>query len=165
MVWVKGFGERLRMLLLGLTKILANVVADKTVAVSANTRRWLPWVRSVVPNGVDLGRFRPGERSLRPSLLFVGTYLQLKRGKLLNEAFEREVLPTLPYAELWMVRETPLCCRASRLSAVSRTRSSRSCAGAPGRAASKHIRGFRNPLYRGDGLRLPGRAHAEFVCG
>lgn len=104
-LWVKGSRERLRMLLLGLSEVLASVVADETVAVSANTRRWLPWVRSVVPNGVDLARFRPGERSLTPSLLFVGTYLHRKRGKLLTEVFQREVLPVVPDAELWMVCE------------------------------------------------------------
>jgi phosphatidylinositol alpha-mannosyltransferase len=103
--WVQGGRERLRMLLLGLSEVLATLVADETVAVSENTRRWLPWVRSVVPNGVDLTRFRPGERSPQPSVLFVGTYLRRKRGKLLADAFEREVLPALPDCELWMVCE------------------------------------------------------------
>jgi glycosyltransferase involved in cell wall biosynthesis len=103
--WIHGGRDRLRMLLLGLSEILASFVADETVAVSENSRRWLPWVRSVVPNGVDLARFRPGERSPNPSLLFVGTYLRRKRGKLLAEVFEREVLPALPDAELWMVCE------------------------------------------------------------
>ena len=103
--WIQGRRERLRMLLLGLSEVLASLVADETVAVSENTRRWLPWVRSVVPNGVDLTRFHPRERSPYPSLLFVGTYLRRKRGKLLADAFEREVLPALPDAELWMVCE------------------------------------------------------------
>jgi glycosyltransferase involved in cell wall biosynthesis len=103
--WVHGARERLRMLLLGLSEVLASVVADKTVAVSENTRRWLPWVRTVVPNGVDLSRFHPGEPSPNPSVLFVGTYLRRKRGKLLADAFERDVLPALPSSELWMVAE------------------------------------------------------------
>lgn len=103
--WVQGWRERLRMLLLGLSEILASLVADQTVAVSENTRRWLPWVRPVIPNGVDLTRFRPGERSPHPSLLFVGTYHHRKRGKLLVDVFEREVLRALPDCELWMVCE------------------------------------------------------------
>jgi len=102
---IQGGRERLRMVLLGLSEILASFVADETVAVSESTRRWLPWVRSVVPNGVDLERFRPRERSPDPSLLFVGTYLRRKRGKLLADVFEREVRPALPTAELWMVCE------------------------------------------------------------
>ena len=98
-----GGRERLRMLLLGLSEVLASLAADETVAVSENARRWLPWVKSVVPNGVDLERFHPRARSPHPSVLFVGTYLQRKRGKLLADAFEREVLPALPNSELWMV--------------------------------------------------------------
>jgi phosphatidylinositol alpha-mannosyltransferase len=103
--WVQGGRERLRMLLLGLTEILASLIADEAVAVSENTRRWLPWVRSVIPNGVDLTRFAPGERSPYPTVLFVGTYLRRKRGKLLADVFERDVLPVLPNCELWMVCE------------------------------------------------------------
>jgi glycosyltransferase involved in cell wall biosynthesis len=103
--WVHGKRERLRMLLLGISEVLATFVADETVAVSESTRRWLPWVRSVVPNGVDLARFQPRERSSRPSVLFVGTYLQRKRGKLLADVYEREVLPAVPECELWMVCE------------------------------------------------------------
>jgi phosphatidylinositol alpha-mannosyltransferase len=103
--WIPGMRERLRMVLLGLSEILASLVADETVAVSDSTRRWLPWVRSVVPNGVDLRRFHPGDQSTSPSLLFVGTYRRRKRGKLLAEVFQRDVLPALPTAELWMVCE------------------------------------------------------------
>lgn len=103
--WIRGGRERLRMLLLGLSEILASLVADKAVACSENTRRWMPWVRTVVPCGVDLSFFRPGERSSHPSVLFVGTYLRRKRGKLLADAFEREVFAAVPDAELWMVCE------------------------------------------------------------
>lgn len=103
--WIRGARGRLRMFLLGLSEVLASLVADEAVAVSENTRRWLPWVGRVIPNGVDLGRFGPRERSAEPSLLFVGTYENRKRGRLLADVFEREVLPVLPDAELWMVCE------------------------------------------------------------
>jgi len=93
------------MVLLGFSEVLATAVADRSVAVSENARRWTPWVRSVIPNGVDLSLFRPGERSEHPSVLFVGTYGNRKRGKLLCEVFERDVLPRRPDAELWMVAE------------------------------------------------------------
>ena len=102
---IRGARERLRMALLGLSELLASLVADETVAVSENTRRWAPWVRTVIPNGVDLARFHPRERSPHPSVLFVGTYLRRKRGKLLADAFEHDVLPVLPDCELWMVCE------------------------------------------------------------
>ena len=104
-IHISGAKERLRMALLGLTELLATAVADEAVVVSENSRRWMPWVRRVIPNGVDLSRFRPGERSENPSILFVGTYGRRKRGKLLADVFEREVVPRLPNAELWMVAE------------------------------------------------------------
>ena len=37
-----------------------HVAADTSVAVSRNTQTWLPWVRTRIPNGVDLARFTPG---------------------------------------------------------------------------------------------------------
>ena len=101
---VPGGREKLRMLLLGLGELSATVVADRTVAVSKNTTRWMPWVREVIPNGVDAAALTQDRTpSLHPSILFVGTYENRKRGKLLAEAFEREVLPAQPDAELWMV--------------------------------------------------------------
>jgi glycosyltransferase involved in cell wall biosynthesis len=54
---------------------------------------------------VDLSKFTPGEKSANPSILFVGTYLWRKRGRLLAHLFEREILPRLPDAELWLVSE------------------------------------------------------------
>jgi len=101
---VSGAREKLRMLLLGLGELLATVVADETVAVSHNTRRWMPWIRRVIPNGVDLRRFRPGDsKAADPTVLFVGTFHNRKRGRLLMEVFERQVRPQLPSAQLWMV--------------------------------------------------------------
>jgi glycosyltransferase involved in cell wall biosynthesis len=103
-VHIRGLKDRLRMILLGVGEVLATLVADRTVLVSENTRRWFPWVRTVIPNGVDLAIFRPeGEREPDPTILFVGTYHQRKRGRLLADAFADEVLPALPSARLWMV--------------------------------------------------------------
>ena len=42
-------------------------------------------------------------KSATPTVLFVGTYGNRKRGKLLMDVFAREVLPKLPEAQLWMV--------------------------------------------------------------
>jgi phosphatidyl-myo-inositol alpha-mannosyltransferase len=103
--WSRGARERLRMMLLGASELLASAVADASVAVSENSRRWLPRVREVIPNGVDRSRVRLREPSERPSILFVGTYRNRKRGRLLMDVFSREVLPALPAAELWMVCE------------------------------------------------------------
>jgi len=103
--WVPGMREKLRMLLLGASEVLASLVADETVGVSRSSVRFIPWATRVLPNGVDSSRFRRRSPSEHPSILFVGTYLRRKRGKLLADVFEREILPRIPNAELWMVCE------------------------------------------------------------
>ena len=95
--------EKLRMALLGLSEVLSTAVADRTVCVSSNTCRFYPWIRRVIPNGVDLTAFHPGEKEPGPTLLFVGTYQNRKRGKWLLDIFRHEVRPRLPGARLWMV--------------------------------------------------------------
>lgn len=107
---VPGLWEKLRMLLLGLSEVLATIVADVTVAVSPATRRWTPWVKRVIPNGVDTDRFRPdpSTRADAPTVLFVGTWRNRKRGRDLAAAFQRDVLPAIPSARLEMVcRDAP----------------------------------------------------------
>ena len=76
-----------------------------TVAVSANTRRFNPFIHRVIPNGVDLSRFQPDPtaRSLRPSILFVGALKGRKRGAWLLDRFEQEIRAAFPQAELHMV--------------------------------------------------------------
>ncbi|GAA4836858.1 hypothetical protein GCM10023221_12660 [Luteimicrobium xylanilyticum] len=108
---IKGVREKARMVLLGLSEVLASVVADRTVVVSPATRRWYPWVHDVVPNGVDLTRFTPadGARADHPVVLFVGTWGGRKRGAELAAQFRDVVRPALPDAELWMVtRDAPV---------------------------------------------------------
>lgn len=104
---IKGAKERLRMVLLGFSEVLASLVADVTVTVSPDTRRWTPWVRGVIPNGVDQKRFqpRPGARSAHPTVLFVGTWGGRKRGSELARIFSEQVRPVVPDAELLMVAE------------------------------------------------------------
>ncbi|WP_369671576.1 hypothetical protein, partial [Enterococcus faecium] len=92
------------MLLLGVSEVIASIVADQSVVVSPQTRRWTPWVRHVIPNGVDTTRFRPEPRrsATQPTVLFVGTWENRKRGRDLALAFQREVLPHIPDARLEM---------------------------------------------------------------
>src|ERR1700722_5402927 len=60
---IPGLPGKLRMLMLGLSEILATIVADRTVCVSRNTTRYYPypWVRDVIMNGVDTTAFRPAD--------------------------------------------------------------------------------------------------------
>jgi glycosyltransferase involved in cell wall biosynthesis len=104
---IRGAKERVRMLALGVSEVLASLLADRTVLVSPGTRRWTPWVRTVVPNCVNTARFRPdpARRANHPVVLFVGTWGGRKRGGLLAAQFQRHVRAALPEAELWMVTE------------------------------------------------------------
>jgi phosphatidyl-myo-inositol alpha-mannosyltransferase len=113
---IRGTAERARMVALGATELLATAVADRTVAVSPATRHWMPWVRDVLAPGVDTSAFRRPQAAVRdrsPTVLFVGTYGQRKRGRLLVEAFSRHVRPAVPGARLVMVTED---CPASAVS-------------------------------------------------
>lgn len=104
---IPGAKEKLRMGALGVTELLASVVADRTVLVSPDTRKWMPWVLDVVPNGVDTARFTPAAapKSDHPTVLFVGTWHNRKRGAELARIFTAEVRPQVPDAELLMVTQ------------------------------------------------------------
>lgn len=103
---IPGVKEKTRMLLLGAGELASMAIADRTVAVSAATTRVYPWIRQVIPCGVDTAKFgadHPAGREAVPTILFVGTYGNRKRGRLLAEAFDRCVRPRFPDARLWMV--------------------------------------------------------------
>lgn len=110
---IPGLPGKLRMFMLGLSEILATIVANRTVCVSRNTTKYYPypWVKDVIMNGVDTGAFRPtaadgSEKETKPTILFVGTYHNRKRGKLLMDEFAAVIRPALPDAQLWMVCES-----------------------------------------------------------
>ncbi len=87
--------------------------ADVTVAVSAGTRRYIPFVDRVIPNPVDHAIFHPAQPSgfqpaVAPAILFVGTLSGRKRGQMLVDIFQSQVRPAIPDAELWLVAERPV---------------------------------------------------------
>ena len=101
---IPRFKEKVRMLALAAGEVMSVMVADRTVGVSQNTCRSYPWIRRVIPNGVDLSLFHSvGTREIDPTILFVGTYRNRKRGKMLMEIFRDVVQPAVPAAKLWMV--------------------------------------------------------------
>jgi glycosyltransferase involved in cell wall biosynthesis len=84
---------------------LASALMENTVGISENTRRDNPFVRSVIPLGVDGRVFRPtGEaKTAEPSIIFVGTALGRKRGNLLLDVFQQTVRASYPSASLMFV--------------------------------------------------------------
>jgi phosphatidyl-myo-inositol alpha-mannosyltransferase len=86
-------------------ELLTAITGQGTVAVSENTRRDNPFIRHVIPHGVDTRVFEPlpREKTAEPSLVFVGTSEGRKRGAFLLEVFQRIVRPAHPDAMLMFV--------------------------------------------------------------
>ncbi len=88
------------------TELISSVKANLAVGVSVSTRRHIPFVRQIVPPGINLERYHPlRPKSVNPSILFVGTIEGRKRGRLLVETFADYVQQKIPKAELWLVTE------------------------------------------------------------
>ena len=89
-------------------EVLSSMLADVSVGVSQSTKRYLPFVDSVIPNGVDLTSFQYNphiHKSINPSILFVGELKGRKRGQWLLDLFKKRILRAFPNAELWMVSD------------------------------------------------------------
>jgi glycosyltransferase involved in cell wall biosynthesis len=86
-------------------ELLTAMLERGTVAVSENARRHNPFVRHVIPNGVDTRVFRPsaGAKSPAPSVLFVGAIEGRKQGRFLLDVFSHVIRPAHPQAELMFV--------------------------------------------------------------
>lgn len=109
MLHAKTLLSKARMAALAACEYNSCFLADELIAVSENTRRYIPMVKKVIPCGVSTSAFSPGPKSAIPSILFVGTMQGRKRGNLLLELFQRQIRPAFPNAELWIVREqTPV---------------------------------------------------------
>jgi glycosyltransferase involved in cell wall biosynthesis len=91
-----------------LQELLTASCQNGVVAVSENTRRDNPFVRRVIPHGVDSAIFKPWpeSRSTQPSVLFVGSLDGRKRGRFLLDAFSTHVRARHPGATLTMVGST-----------------------------------------------------------
>lgn len=86
---------------------LADLRADRVVAVSAGTGRYYPRMHTVIPNGIDVDRFARAAASAskraEPTVLFIGELDSRKRGQWLVDQFSRLVRPLVPAAELRLV--------------------------------------------------------------
>jgi phosphatidylinositol alpha-mannosyltransferase len=83
----------------------ALIYREHVVGVSESTRRENPFVRRVIPHGVDERVFLPvaDTRSPEPSIVFVGARGGRKRGQFLLERFVTDVRSVHPAATLTMV--------------------------------------------------------------
>src|SRR5205085_1428411 len=78
------------------------------VAVSDNARRFNPFIRRVIANGIDLEVFRPDApmKSPHPTILFAGALAGRKRGAWLLDQFAQVIRPRFPDAQLHMITTT-----------------------------------------------------------
>ena len=85
--------------------LTAFLSPSTVVGVSVNTQRDNPFVRRVIPHGVDTTIFHPLPigKSPHPSLVFVGAVDGRKRGDFLLDIFARVIRPAYPNAELTFV--------------------------------------------------------------
>jgi phosphatidylinositol alpha-mannosyltransferase len=99
--------DKIRMTFLGLTEVASSVRYPLSTVISSDTNRYLPRRGRIIPCGVDLRSFFPGQsRHSHPAILFVGTFDSRKQGRKLLSEFQNIVRPRIPDAELWVVRET-----------------------------------------------------------
>lgn len=89
-------------------ELMARRTATLTVGVSENSGASVGGLDAIIPCGVDRELFRPGPKSPHPSILFVGTIGGRKRGRLVVDAFRRQIRPRLPDCELWLVADQPV---------------------------------------------------------
>lgn len=104
----KGFTTKLRLGVMAVCEYSSCFLTRRRVAISQDTRRYIPLAKTIIPCGVDLSAFSPGaisEKSEFPSILFVGTMAGRKRGAMLLELFEKEIRPQIPNCRLWAVCE------------------------------------------------------------
>jgi phosphatidyl-myo-inositol alpha-mannosyltransferase len=107
MIHARTWVGKARMAALAACEYNSLLLADETVTVSENTRRYIPFINHVIPCGVDTAAFHPGEKSSQPTLLFVGTMHGRKRGAILLDIFRRQILPSIPTAQMWCVCDCP----------------------------------------------------------
>ncbi|MCP1092516.1 glycosyltransferase family 4 protein [Bacillaceae bacterium OS4b] len=103
----KTFKLFLRQLILYPIEFLSAVRCDYSVGVSRNTKKCIPLIKGIIPNGVDVQGFESCDipKSFNPTILFVGTIEGRKRGELLVKHFNEVIKPVIPEAELWMVSD------------------------------------------------------------
>ncbi len=82
-----------------------------TVGISRTTKRSLPLIHRVIPCGVPLEIYTPGEKSPTPTVLFIGDFDSRKNGRAVLEAFHTTVREKVPGAILNVVG--PRSCRGA----------------------------------------------------
>ncbi len=165
---IRGVKEKARMVLLGFTEVLASLVADRTVLISPQTRRWTPWVRDGHPERRRLrrgSRRRQPQAARDPTVLFVGTWRGRKRGAELARVVRRATCGrACPTPSFGWSRRMPRPTLPDGVTVLGRL-SDEELADEYRRAwvfcLPSTLRGLRHPVCRGDGGGAAGRRDAE----
>lgn len=109
MLHASSFTVKVRMFALALCEYSSCFLGDANTTVSSITKKYIPRINFVIPNGVSVQDFSPTEdKSEVPALLFVGTMHGRKRGQMLLDLFKNEIRPRVPNAEFWAVCENEI---------------------------------------------------------
>ncbi|MCX7727134.1 MAG: glycosyltransferase family 4 protein [Chitinispirillaceae bacterium] len=107
-IYARSFLRFCRQMLFYLFELISMCKKGKKIAISSPTCRYLPFVNEVIPCGVPLDRYFPkGLKTPYPSILFVGNLNSRKRGDLLLDIFQKEVLPIIPNCILNVIGNFP----------------------------------------------------------
>jgi phosphatidylinositol alpha-mannosyltransferase len=110
MLHSRSITQKVRMAGLALCETESAFLGDFNTTVSESTRRYVPRINRVIPNGVSLNTFEPvpeNEKEKDPTILFVGSMHGRKRGDLLMRVFREQIKPQIPNAKLWAVSDGP----------------------------------------------------------
>lgn len=109
MLHASGVIAKARMFALALCEYSSCFLGDVNTTVSSITKKYIPRIDCVIPNGVNLSDFSPTEdKTSHPTILFVGTMHGRKRGQMLFDLFVNEIKPRVPNAEFWAVCENEI---------------------------------------------------------
>lgn len=101
--------SKARMFALALCEYSSCFLGAANTTVSSITKKYIPRIHHVIPNGVNIHDFSPtDDKSAHPTILFVGTMHGRKRGQMLLDLFKSEIKPRVPNAEFWAVCENEI---------------------------------------------------------
>lgn len=96
-IYARSFLRFGRQFLFYLFEIISMCKKGKKIAISLSTRYSLPFIEDIIPCGVPLDKYFPiDSKTPYPSILFIGSLHSRKRGDLLLNIFQSEVLSVVP---------------------------------------------------------------------
>lgn len=108
-IFAKSWGRKIYQSIWYGLEFLSGINAKYSIGISEGTKKYLPFIKEVIPCGVDMELFKKKYRkSKKASILFIGTIQGRKRGKFLCSVFRRKIIIKYPKCELWLIADEPI---------------------------------------------------------